>query len=43
MAQAVKIGGFIYRINPNDDRQLQRAAMGSSLVFEISKVYTFAA
>lgn len=30
MAQAVKIGGFIYRINPNDDRQLQRATMGSN-------------
>ena len=30
MAQAVKIGGFIYRINPNDNRQLQRAAMGSN-------------
>ncbi len=30
MAQAVKIGGFIYRINPNDDRQLQRASLGST-------------
>ena len=30
MAQAVKVGGFIYRINPNDDRQLQRATQGSS-------------
>ena len=30
MAQAVKVGGFIYRINPNDDRQLQRATMGSN-------------
>lgn len=30
MAQAVKVGGFIYRINPADDRQLQRATMGSN-------------
>lgn len=30
MAQAVKVGGFIYRINPNDDRQLQRTTMGSN-------------
>ena len=30
MAQAVKIGGFIYRINPADDRQLQRATLGSN-------------
>lgn len=30
MAQAVKVGGFIYRINPNDDRQLQRATMGGN-------------
>ena len=30
MVKAVKIGGFIYRINPADDRQLQRATMGSN-------------
>lgn len=30
MAQAVKVGGFIYRINPNDNREMQRCSIGAS-------------
>ena len=30
MAQQVKAGGYIYRINPSDDRELQRCSIGAS-------------
>ncbi len=30
MAQAVKAGAYLYRINPSNDRELHRASMGSS-------------
>lgn len=30
MAQTVKSGGFLYRINPNDNRQLQRCSIGAN-------------
>ena len=30
MAQIVKSGGFLYRINPNDNRQMQRCSIGAS-------------
>jgi len=30
MANQVKVDAFIYRINPDDDRQLQRRSIGSS-------------
>lgn len=29
MAQVVKVEGFIYRINPSDDRYLQRCSIGA--------------
>jgi len=30
MAQSCKIGAYIYRINPSDNRQLQVCSIGSS-------------
>lgn len=30
MANQVRIGTFIYRINPEDDRQLQRCSIGGT-------------
>lgn len=30
MAQSVRIGSFIYRINPSNDKELQRATLGSN-------------
>ncbi len=30
MAQVVKAGEYLYRINPSNDRELQRVSMGSS-------------
>jgi hypothetical protein len=30
MAQTVKSGGFLYRINPNNDKELQRCSIGAS-------------
>lgn len=30
MANQVKVGSFIYRINPDDDRQMQRRSYGST-------------
>ncbi|WP_146739340.1 hypothetical protein [Pseudoprevotella muciniphila] len=30
MAQQVRVGTFIYRINPNNDKELQRCSYGSS-------------
>ena len=30
MAQQVKAGGYIYRINPSNDRELQRCSIGAS-------------
>ena len=30
MANQVKLGGFIYRINPSNDKELQRCSIGSS-------------
>ena len=30
MAQQVRIESFIYRINPNNDRELQRRSIGAS-------------
>ena len=30
MASQVKVEAFIYRINPDDDRQLQRRGIGST-------------
>ena len=29
MAQQVKAGGYIYRINPSNDRELQRCSIGA--------------
>ena len=41
MAQAVKVGGFIYRINPDDDRQLQRANVVSVKTGACEEQYAF--
>jgi hypothetical protein len=30
MAQTVKAGAFLYRINPNNDKELQRCSIGAS-------------
>ncbi len=30
MARQVRVGTFIYRINPNNDKELQRASYGST-------------
>ena len=30
MAQTVKVGTFMYRINPSDDREMQRCSIGAS-------------
>lgn len=30
MAQIVKSGGFLYRINPNNDKELQRCSIGAT-------------
>ena len=30
MAQMVRVGTFIYRINPNDTREMQRCSIGAS-------------
>ncbi len=30
MAQQVRVGTFLYRINPNNDKELQRCSYGSS-------------
>ena len=30
MAQTVKCGGFLYRINPNNDKELQRCSIGAN-------------
>lgn len=30
MAQQVKAGSYIYRINPSNDRELQRCSIGAS-------------
>ena len=30
MAQQVRAGTFLYRINPNNDKELQRSSYGSS-------------
>lgn len=30
MAQTVKTGSYLYRINPSNDRELQRSSMGFS-------------
>ena len=30
MAQIVKSGGFLYRINPNNDKEMQRCSIGAT-------------
>ena len=30
MAQTVKSGGFLYRINPNNDKEMQRCSIGAT-------------
>ena len=30
MAQTVKSGSFLYRINPNNDKELQRCSIGAT-------------
>lgn len=30
MAQTVRIGAFLYRINPNNDKELQRCSIGAT-------------
>ncbi len=30
MAQTVRVGTFLYRINPNDNREMQRCSIGAS-------------
>ena len=35
MAQTVKAGAFLYRINPNNDKELQRCSIGANHILDL--------